>query len=167
MALVFCIGTVGLALAQNSGANQRWRGGAGRDPLAFLQRAIQKSGAPALSTDQQSQLQSLIQTYRSSQTSKGPDSAVQSARQSFDSAVLSGNSQNATAAADTLAGAMTANAPKHLEALANFEVQALAILQPQMSGLRQTLGNDRLLSLLGSLAGGPGMRVGMGGFGRR
>ncbi len=167
IALAFCFGTVGMALAQNSGANQRWQGGAHRDPLAMLERAIQKAGAPALSADQQSQLQSLIQNYRSTRSSMGPDPAVQSARQNFEAAVLSGNSANSTAAADALAGAMTANAPKHLEALAQFEVQAVGILQPQLSALQQNLGNDRLLSLLGSLAGGPGMRAGMGGFGRR
>ncbi len=161
VALALCFGAASSAFAQNSTVAHQ------RDPLAFLQRAIEKSGAPALSGDQQNQLQSLIQTYRSARPSTGPDPAVLSARQNFETAVLSGNSANATAAADALASAMAANIPKHLEALATFEVQALGILQPQVSALQQNLGNKGLLSLLGSLAGGPGMRGGRARFGRR
>ena len=154
--LILCLGAVSLAWAQmNRLAGQG-------NPLTRLQRAIQKSGAPALTTDQQTALKTLVQTYRSAQRSTGLISAVQSARQNLENAVLSGDQTSATSAADALASAITANVPRRLEALAIFEVQALAILQPQASALKQELGNSGFVALLESLAGGPGMRAGLG-----
>jgi len=161
MVLILCLGAGSLAMAQmmNRPAGQG-------NSLARLQRAIQQSGAPALTTEQQNQLQTLIQNYRSSQQSTDPNSAVQTARQNLENAVLRGDQNGANAAADALAGAMTANMTRRLEAQAAFEIQALTILQPQATALKQELGNSGLLGLLGSLAGGPGMRAGMGLSGR-
>jgi hypothetical protein len=166
MTLVFCLGAASAAWAQ---MNRPGRQGIGQgNPLMRLQAAIQRSGAPALTSDQQTDLQALIQNYQSAQRSAGPNSEVQSARQNFQNAVLSGDASNAAAAADALAGAMATSLPKRLEALADFEVKALGILQRQgqASILQQQLGNDRFMALLESLAGGPGMMAGMGGFGR-
>jgi Spy/CpxP family protein refolding chaperone len=157
MVTVLCLAVGSLAWAQNRNGMQRGQGVPQRNALGFLQRAIQKSGAPALSSDQQTQLQTLIQNYRSTLSSTGPDAAVQTARQNFEAAVLSGKSTDAEAAADALASAMASNIPKRLRAQADFEVQALAILQPQASALQQELGNNGLFQLLQSLAGGPGM----------
>lgn len=154
--LVFCLGAGSLARAQmNRMAGQG-------NPLMRLQRVIQKSGAPALTTDQQSALQTLIQTYRSALQSASANSGVQTARQNLENAVLSGDRASATSAADALASAITTNVPKRLEALATFEVEALAVLQPQASALKQELGNSGFVALLESLVGGPGLRAGMG-----
>ncbi len=165
VASALCLGTLGLAWAQMN--RMPGQGFGQRNPLASLQSAIQRSGAPALTSDQQTQLQTLIQNFRSAQRPTGPNANIQSAQQNFENAVLSGNTSNATSAADALASAMSAEAPKHLEALATFDVQALNILQPQASALKQEMGNSGLVALLSSLAGGPGMRAGMGaGMGR-
>ncbi len=163
VASILFIGALSLAWAQMN--RMQGQGTGPRNPLIMLQNAIQRSGAPALSADQQTQLQTLIQNFRSAQPA-GPDPNVQSAQQNFESAVLSGNASSATAAADILASATAADTPKHLEALATFDVQALNILQPQASALKQQLGNGGFVALLSSLAGGPGMRGGIGGMGR-
>ncbi len=134
-----------------------------RDPLAFLTRAIQNAGAPALTTAQQQQLQSLIQSYQAARQAVGSDPGVQSAQQSLDDAILSGNAANVSKAADTLAGALAPLQLKNLEVQANFEVQALAVLQPQVAALVQKDGNAGLLRILRSLSGGgPGFRGGWG-----
>ena len=118
-----------------------------------------------MTQQQQDQLQELIQAYRSAQKATVSNSDIQSARQSFEKAVLSGDSTGATAATDALASAMTASLPKRLEALADFEVKAVGILRPQASALQQQLGNNRLVALLESLARGPAIAPGPDGPG--
>jgi hypothetical protein len=164
--MILCLAAGSFVWSQTKGANQRRQGNARRNPLIFLERAIQKSGAPTLTSDQQSQLESLIRNYRSAQKTTGRDPAVQSAGRNLESAVLSGNSANATTAADALARALASDLPKHLEARANFEAQAFGILRPQATALQQNIGNRGMLALLGSLAGGPGINAGRREFGR-
>jgi Spy/CpxP family protein refolding chaperone len=152
----------GWAQAQNTQGNS----------LFFLDMAVQKSGAPALTADQRSQLETLMQNYRSEQQANMPDPAIREAHKNYENAVLSGDSAAAKAAADALAAAIAGDMPRRLEAKAAFEVQALNILQPQVNALRQEMGNGGLSLLLGSLAraGMPGMHhgmwPGMGKFGR-
>jgi hypothetical protein len=125
--------------------------------FGFLQMIIQKSGAPALTADQQSQLESLIQNYKATWKSEGPDPAIQSAHKNYENAVLSGDAAAAKAAADALAAAIANNLPRRLEAKAAFEIQAQSILRPQIDAMRQEVGNGGIAMILGSLSGGPGM----------
>jgi Spy/CpxP family protein refolding chaperone len=158
--LCMMIGISGIswAQAQNPPANPSF---GQKNPLFFLDMAIQKSGAPALTADQRSQLENLIQNYQSTWRANMPNPAIQAAHQNYQNAVLSGDSAAAKAAADALAAAIANEMPKHLESKAEFEVQALHIIQPQENALRQEIGNGGLSMLLGCL-GMPGMHHGMG-----
>lgn len=125
-----------------------------RDPLAGLKRVIMQAGAPALTAQQEADLNTLITNFQNAQPSE-PDAALEAARDAFDAAILAGDLAAATAQAAIIA---TRSAELHnlkLTAEATFEIGVLAVLKSggQYDTLQQKLGNDRLLALVGSLAG--------------
>lgn len=146
-ALLLCLLTASItvALAQQST----------RDPLAGLKRAITQASAPALTAQQEADLNALITAYKDS-LPDGPDAALEAAREAFDAAILAGDLTAATAQATIIANRTAALSSAHLVAEAKFEIAVLSILKTggQFTPLQTKLGDDRLLALVGSLAGG-------------
>jgi Spy/CpxP family protein refolding chaperone len=147
-----------------------------RDPLGFLKRSITEAGAPALTSQQETQLNDLITAFRQAQP-HGPDEALQAARTAYDNALLAGDLAAAQAQAAIIANRTAALSNARLQAEAKFKLDALAVLRTggQFEPLKQKFGNERLLGLVGSLIGGfGGGRPGFGpggppmreGFGR-
>ena len=93
LAGILMMAMMGSALAQRSS-----------DPLRGLKRALEQAGALALTTTQEEQLKTLIQTYRDSQTHE-PSEALQAALDAYDAAILAGNQAAANAQAATLQNA--------------------------------------------------------------
>lgn len=135
-----------------------------RDSLGFLKRAISEANAPALTSDQEAQLNTLITNFRSSQPS-GPDEDLEAAHAAYNSAVLAGDLATAQAQATVIANHTAELSKTRLQAQAKFAVDVLAVLKSggQFDALKQKFG-DRLVGIVGSLAGGPpfGGRPGFG-----
>jgi len=142
-----------------------------RDPLGFLKRAINQANAPVLTTVQETDLNTLITNYQNAQPAE-LDETLETAREAFSAAILAGDLAAAQAQAAIIAGRGAELANARLQALAKFEIDVLAILKNggQYDPLVQKLGDDRVLSLVGSLAGqggggplgGPGQGGGPG-----
>jgi len=156
--LLFCAiaGLSTMALAQQ---------GRTRDPLAFLKRAITEANAPALTADEETQLTTLITNFRQAQP-HGPNQQLLDARKAYNNAVLAGDLDTAQTQAGIISGLMAAQSRSGLTARAKFDTDALAALKNggQLDALAQKFGNQRVLMLIGSLAGHPfgGERFGGG-----
>ena len=140
-----------------------------RDPLAGLKRAITQASAPALMAQQEADITALITAYRDSLPDEADDELA-AAREAYDAAILAGNLAAATAQATIIANRTAALGNAKLVAQATLEIGVLAILKTggQFTPLQTKLGDDRLLALVGSLAGhgaGPGGGRGPGGPG--
>jgi len=136
------------------------------NPLGMLERALQQASAPALTSDQVTALTSLITTFRSSLPQPGPNAALTSAQNAYDSAILSGSPSAAASAAAAIAAANSSLESARLTAVAGYEISALGILTSgQISALQSKLGTTGLVRVLGTLFGGPGIFAGPGGRG--
>ena len=137
------------------------------NPLAMLQRSLQQTGAAALTTDQTTQLTSLITTFHSNQPKPGQDTVLTGARNDLDNAILKGDTAGVAAAATAIANETTKIQDQQILEEASFESSALRVLTPaQVTALQGKLGSTGLVRVLGSMIGGPGMLGRMGGPGR-
>jgi Spy/CpxP family protein refolding chaperone len=138
-----------------------------RDPLGFLKRAITEANAPALTPDQETLLNTLIINFRNAQPTD-PDEALKAAHDAYVAAVLAGDLTTAQAQATIIANRSAELSKARLQAQAKFEIDVLAVLKSggQFEPLKQKFG-DRLVGIVGSLAGGPPFGPGRrgGGFG--
>ena len=125
-----------------------------RDPLGFLRRALAEANAPALTAEQETQLNTLITNFREARPDE-PDAALEAARTAFSNAILAGDLAAAQAQAAIIANRIAALNTARLQAEAQFDISALALLRGggQLDPLIQRFGNDRVLGLVGSLAG--------------
>jgi Spy/CpxP family protein refolding chaperone len=146
-ALMLCAITVFTAMAQTPN-------GPRRDPLGALKRAISEANAPALTTDQETQLNTLITAYKDALPDE-PDAALEAARDAFDAAVLAGNLTAAQAQATIIANRTAELTNNKLRAEAVFEIGVLALLKNggQLDPLVTKFGADRVLGLVDSLIG--------------
>lgn len=141
--------------------------GAQGNPLAMLQRSLQQAGAAALTSDQTTQLTSLITAFQSNRPKPGQDPVLTGAHNDLDNAILSGNTAGVTAAATTIASETSKLQYQQTVAEANFEISALGVLTTgQVTALQTKLGTTGLVRALQSMIGGPGMPGRMGGPGR-
>ena len=133
------------------------------DPLARLKRAITEASAPVLSAEQETQLTELAKAFREA-NKPTPNEAFKAAHDALNAAILAGNQAAVQTQVDALATLQTAQAKARLAADAKFKADVLAILRAggQLEPLKTKLGDDRLVMLAGSLAGGggPGGRPG-------
>ena len=133
----------------------------------MLQGALQQAGAAALTSDQTTQLTSLITVFRSNQPKPGQDTVLTGYRNDLDNAILSGNTGAVTAAANNIASEQFKLQYQQTVAEAALEISALGVLTPdQVKALQTKLGTTGLVRVLGSMIGGPGMLGRMGGPGR-
>jgi hypothetical protein len=126
------------------------------DPLGLLKLALTEAGAPALTAAQETQLNTLITSFRSAQPTE-PDAALEAARTAFDDAILAGDLTAAKAQAAIIASRIAALTSAELQSEAQFEIAALALLKAggQLDLLNQKFGADRVLELVESLIGHP------------
>jgi hypothetical protein len=161
-ALLFCLLT---ASATTSLAQTQTQ----RDPLAGLKRAITRANAPALTTQQETALTTLITNYRDSLPDE-PDAQLEAAREAYDAAILARNATAAATQAQAIATRSAALTLAKLQGEATFEIAVLNNLNSggQLAPLTTELGNDGVLRLVNSLAGGRGFGGpgGPGGGGR-
>lgn len=132
------------------------------DPLRGLKKALEQALALPLTTTQEEQLKTLIQTYQDGQT-REPSDALQAALDAYDAAILAGNQATANAQAAVIANLRAAAANTQLQAEATFKLAVIALLKTngdQAGLLRTKLGDDGFLRLLDGLAGGHGGRGG-------
>jgi hypothetical protein len=157
------------ALAQRGPrAQQRMpaRMGAPVSPLTRLARVLEQAGAPALGTDEQTQLTTLITNFRSANAPQPPSDAVKTAHQNFDNAILSGDSTGAASQVAILVNNQSTEATARMQAQANFAIEVIKILRAngQVDPLLKQIGEAGVVRLAMSLAGGPGVggRMGQG-----
>ncbi len=138
-----------------------------RNPLRALKRAITEANAPALSTEQETQITALITQYQAALPDE-PDEALQAARDAFNAALVAGDQAAAQTQAALIANrtAELLNARLNLEA--QFTIGVFTVLKSggQFDPLQQKFGDDRLLALVESL-NNPHFGRGGSGPGRR
>jgi hypothetical protein len=130
------------------------------NPLTFLKRALEEASAPALTTQQEERLTTLITAFVESRQPPTPDATVKAAHDAYDAAILAGDAAAAQAQATTLANALAVHNAARLKAEASFKIDALEILT---SAQKTALGAEELPRVLNILGGGP---RGPGGPGR-
>lgn len=134
-----------------------------REPLGRLKRAITEASAPVLTTEQETQLTDLVKAFREV-NKPTPNEAFKAAHDALNAAILAGNQAAVQTQIEALAVLQTVQAKTRLAADAKFKADVLAILRAggQLDPLKQKLGDERLVGLAGSLAGGggPGFRPG-------
>ena len=163
LALLSVIVGTTFALAQGPGAP---RERPQPEPLRGLKQALTEAGAPALSTEQESALKTLVSDFRANLPQ--PDESVRTAHQALDAAILSGDLAAAQAQAVAIANANAVNMTARLRAEVALKIQVLGVLktnEAQLTALVQTFGESGVARLLGSVAGGPGGFGGPGGPG--
>jgi Spy/CpxP family protein refolding chaperone len=125
-----------------------------RHALAPLKRALNETGAPALTPQQETQLTSIITTFRNERQSPRPNETLEAARRAYEEAILAGQSEAAKSQVNIIAEQMTAHAKEHLLAEVDLKIQILSVLtERQKSSLLQAVGDAGLIRLLS--AGGP------------
>lgn len=156
-ALLVCALLTNLALASTQ---QK----AARDPLGSLKRALTEAGAPALTTDQETQITAAVTAFRAAQPDE-PSEALQSAKAAFDAAILAGDLAEAQKQAGIISGLIAANNNAHFLALAKFATDVRTILSNggQLTYLTQKFAAERVVGIIESLVG----HGGFGGGGRR
>jgi hypothetical protein len=134
-----------------------------RDPLTHLKRALSAAGAPALTTQQEDQLNSLITAFQANRPKSGPDATIQAAQQAYDNAILAGDLAAAQVQVTALANQMTAHMTARLQVEAGLKVQIVNSLKTngdQLNLLVQHFGAEKVSRMLGMFAGfgrrGPG-----------
>jgi hypothetical protein len=147
VALLLCMGLGGASVAFGINSQQR-------DSLRSLRRAIADANATALSTDQETQINTLITNYKAALPDDSDD-ALDAAREAFDAAILGGDLATAQAQAAIIANRTAALSSGRLHADAVFEIGVLATLKSggQLDPLIQKFGNERVLALVSSLIG--------------
>jgi hypothetical protein len=142
--------------------------GPSREPLSALKRAITAANAPALTAQQETDLTTLITTFKNALPTE-PDAALVAAREAYDAAILAGNLTAAQTAATAIATRQAQLSDVRLKAEAAFEITVLANLQTggQLAPLAVKYDDERILDIVGSLVGHGGGPGGGPGGGRR
>lgn len=137
-----------------------------RDSLGFLKRALTEAGAPTLTTDQETQLTTLITAYRAAQPTE-PNQALVAARTAFAAAIVAGDAAAAQTQAGVIAGLIAGETNTRLLALAKFATDVSTILRNggQLAYLVQKLSSEQVVNVVESLVGHGGFGAG-GGPGR-
>ena len=152
LSLLLLASIVALALAQESGQRPA------PDHLPSLRQALTEAGAPALSSDQETQLKALATTFHTAQNQPNNRTAMMAARTALDNAILAGDMASIQTHSAVIANLMSAQMQTRLQAEANFKVQTLALLNAggQLTPLTQKFTAPGVLRLLGSLTFGGG-----------
>lgn len=156
-----------LTLAVGAATAMAQAGLPARDNLAGLKNALEGAGAAALTSAQESSINTLITEFRNAHKPTA-NSALQTARAAYENAILSGDSATAASQAAVIGNAQAAEMAQHESDVALFAIQVASILKTQgsqLDALISKLGSGKAVRLLLGLAGGPG-GFGPGGPGR-
>lgn len=125
------------------------------DALGFLKRALTDANAPALTSQEETELNTLITNFHQAQP-HGPDQTLQAAHTAYNNAILAGDLATANAQATIIANHTAALGNTRLQAEAKFDTDVLTILKNggQLDPLKEKLG-DHLVGTINSLVGGP------------
>lgn len=125
------------------------------DALGFLKHALTEANAPALTSQEETDLNTLVTNFHQSQP-HGPDQTLQAAHTAYNNAILAGDLATAQAQATVIANHTAALGNTRLQAEAKFDADVLTILKNggQFDPLKQKLG-DHVLGVINSLVGGP------------
>jgi hypothetical protein len=140
-----------------------------RDDLAGLKNALQNAGAPALTSEQENTINTLIGNFRSAHK-PSQNSALQTARTAYENAILAADSATAVSQAQVIGNVQAAEIVKRESDAAIFAINAVQILKTQSGQLDALItkmdssGTARLLLSLVAGPSGPG-RGGPGGPG--
>ena len=120
-AVLLCalVGSATLAQAQR---------GPQHDPLGFLKRAITEANAPALTTQQETQLTDLINAFHQGRTHT-PDQTLQNSHKADATAILAGDQSAAQAAAATIASRTAELSSARLQAETKFRSDIVNLLK--------------------------------------
>ncbi len=149
--------------AAGAGRRMAARMAAQADPLSRLANILERAGAPALTTDEQTQLTTLITNFRNANAPQPPSDAVKSAHQNLDNAVLSGDATGAAAQVTVIVSNQSAQTTARMQAQANFAIDVIKILRAngQIDPLLKQFGDAGVVRMAMSLAAGPGWGAGM------
>lgn len=128
------------------------------DPLAGLKNALQNAGATALTSEQESSINALITTFRSTHQ-PSQNTAVQNAQSAYETAILNGDSATAASQAAIIANAQSADMAQRQADAAVFAIGFINILKTesgQVDALIAKLGSSGFVRMVLSLVGGPG-----------
>ncbi len=126
-----------------------------RNPLRGLKGALNAAGAPALTSEQEEQLRTLLAEFRQTQRDQRPGAAVREIHQAYQDAILNSDSAAAQIQAEIIANQIAVDTVSRLENQASLKIQFLNILtQDQVDAVLQNSGTAGLFRLLGT--SGPG-----------
>ncbi len=136
------------------------------EPLGFLKRVLTEASAPELTSEQELQLNTLVTNFRNAMP-KDPNEALGAARAAYNGAIIAGDLATAQAQATIISDYHAAQISARVQATAKFQIDVMTVLKSggQLDVLRQKLGDERLVGLVGSLVEGPpfgGRRPGFG-----
>jgi Spy/CpxP family protein refolding chaperone len=158
-ALLLCAIVIGAGVAM---AHRDHRGQQDQrpEPSGFLKRAISEAGAPALTSDQETQLSTLFANFRQARP-EGPDEELKAAHTAYNNAILAGDLEAAQAQATIIANRTAELSKTRMQAAAKLQIDVLAVLKSggQLDKLKEKFG-DRLVEMLGPMGGGPPFGVG-------
>jgi hypothetical protein len=123
------------------------------DPLASLKRSITLAGAPALSTTQETALNSLITEFKNAQPDEA-DEVLETAREAYDAAIIAGDLSAAQVQITIITTRTAQIQDGRMQEQAKFGIAVLAVLKSggQYDLLVTKFGSDRVLSLVLQLA---------------
>ena len=128
-----------------------------RDPLRGLKRAISDASAPALTATQETAITAAITAYKDALPDE-PDTALQTAHDAFEAAILAGNQTAITTAANAITTRSAQLLSARLLEEAKFDLAVIASLKSggQYDPLVTKFTAARVLDLVESLVGGGG-----------
>ncbi|HKX27465.1 MAG TPA: hypothetical protein VJ302_07225 [Blastocatellia bacterium] len=133
------------------------------DPLGFLKHVLVEVGAPALTSDQETQLKTLVTNLHTAQS----DETLKTARTAYTDAILAGDLDAAAAQATIVSNRMAELSKTRMQTMAKFQIDVIAVLKNggQLEPLKSKFGSERLVEMIGHLVGGPPLGPGRPGFG--
>ncbi len=159
-ALLFCALVAGatMTFAQPGPGGHGGPGGPGgptRDPLGALKRAITQASAPVLTAQEETALNALITAFKAAQPTE-PDSALETAHEAYEEALIALNLAAAQTQASAIATRQAQLSDARLKAAAKFAIDAQTILKNggQLTALTTKFGAERTLHLVQSMVGG-------------
>lgn len=124
--------------------------------LFILEDILSETEAPALSSEQKEKIQSLIKNFRDESKPPQVNEELKAARLAYANAILAGDLELAESQARLLdATRAEAMANRH-KAVAQFQIEVISILKSggQFEALKNKLGAEKVVFLIGPMAGG-------------
>jgi hypothetical protein len=153
--LFFVVGATQFVMAQTPQPN--------RDKLITLKNALRAANAPALTAQQEQQMNAAIDTFRATNVQQGPSAELQANRNIFENAIVAGDTITSQRVADQIISVLASELSASIQARINFEIFMVNMLNgsftennSQMALLIQKFGTQRVIFMIQGLAGNSG-----------